>query len=107
MAVLPDRHEWNTIPRGRGALGAFLHAILGPAQDVNLIRIVLIHIWNFPTNSPLPNWPLESPNGCYFDDGVFLSITTYCLIQFNVHFVGKEQPWVRQGRKETGVEEDD
>lgn len=67
-SILPDKHEWNTIPHGCRAQGVFLYTILGLTQDVNLIGIVLIHILNFPMNSPLPNWPLELANGCYFDD---------------------------------------
>lgn len=49
-SVLSNKHEWNTIPHGRRAQRVFLYAILGLAQDVNLIGSVLIHIWNFPMN---------------------------------------------------------
>lgn len=97
--VLPNKHDWNMIPQGCRAQGVFLYAILGLAQDVNLIGTVLIHIQNFPMNSPLPNWPLELANGCYFDD--CFPISNYFLLHSVQPTFTRQgtMPEIRQGKE--------
>jgi hypothetical protein len=64
----------------------FLFAVLSLTQDVNLIGTVVIHIWNFPMNNPLPNWPLELTNGCYLVTGLFFFNLEQHFVAFSSTF---------------------